>query len=50
MGRDGAELTEEQLCRSCLDKLPHFAVPRHIEFRSELPRNAARQGAQAAIA
>jgi crotonobetaine/carnitine-CoA ligase len=39
--RDGADLTEEeQLCRWCLDKLPYFAVPRYIEFRSELPRNA----------
>lgn len=38
--RDGTRLTEEQLCRWCLDKLPYFAVPRYIEFRSELPRNA----------
>jgi crotonobetaine/carnitine-CoA ligase len=38
--RDGAALTEEQLCRWCLDKLPYFAVPRYIEFRTELPRNA----------
>jgi len=38
--RDGAGLTEEQLCRWCLDKLPYFAVPRYIEFRTELPRNA----------
>jgi len=38
--RDGADLTEEQLCRWCLDKLPYFAVPRYIEFRAELPRNA----------
>jgi crotonobetaine/carnitine-CoA ligase len=38
--RDGADLTEEQLCRWCLDKLPYFAVPRYIEFRTELPRNA----------
>ncbi|MDT5145189.1 MAG: carnitine-CoA ligase [Mycobacterium sp.] len=37
---DGADLTEEQLCRWCLDKLPYFAVPRYIEFRTELPRNA----------
>jgi carnitine-CoA ligase len=38
--RDGTDLTEEQLCRWCLDKLPYFAVPRYIEFRAELPRNA----------
>ncbi|QLL09804.1 AMP-binding protein [Mycobacterium vicinigordonae] len=38
--RDGTQLTAEQLCRWCLDKLPYFAVPRYIEFRSELPRNA----------
>lgn len=38
--RDGAGLTEDQLCRWCLDKLPYFAVPRYIEFRAELPRNA----------
>lgn len=38
--RDGSELTEEQLCRWCLDKVPYFAVPRYIEFRAELPRNA----------
>lgn len=36
----GADLTEEQLCRWCLDKLPYFTVPRYIEFRAELPRNA----------
>ncbi|WP_235620602.1 AMP-binding protein [Mycolicibacter sinensis] len=38
--RDGAELTEEQLCRWSLDRLPYFAIPRYIEFRTELPRNA----------
>jgi crotonobetaine/carnitine-CoA ligase len=38
--RDAAELTEEQLCRWSLDQLPYFAVPRYIEFRTELPRNA----------
>jgi crotonobetaine/carnitine-CoA ligase len=38
--RDGANLTEEQLCRWSLDELPYFAIPRYIEFRTELPRNA----------
>ncbi|MEO9329025.1 AMP-binding protein [Gordonia aurantiaca] len=37
---EGSTLTEEQLCAWCLDKLPYFAVPRYIEFRSELPKNA----------
>ncbi len=37
---DGASLTEEQLCAWSLDKLPYFAVPRYIEFRPELPKNA----------
>jgi crotonobetaine/carnitine-CoA ligase len=35
----GAELTEEQLFRWCIDELPYFALPRYIEFRSELPRS-----------
>ncbi|RYE44065.1 MAG: ATP-dependent acyl-CoA ligase [Hyphomicrobiales bacterium] len=37
--REGAALTEEQLCRWSLDRVPHYAVPRYIEFRGELPRN-----------
>ncbi len=37
---EGARLTEEQLCRWSLDRLPYFAVPRYVEFRSALPRNA----------
>jgi len=32
-------LTEEELCRWTLDKVPYFAVPRYIEFRDSLPRN-----------
>jgi crotonobetaine/carnitine-CoA ligase len=35
----GAALTERELCLWCLDKVPYFAVPRFIEFRSGLPRN-----------
>lgn len=35
----GATLTEEELCRWSLDRVPYFAIPRYIEFRSELPRN-----------
>ncbi|QCP50378.1 ATP-dependent acyl-CoA ligase [Trinickia violacea] len=33
-------LTEEALCRWSLDHLPHFAIPRFIEFRAQLPRTA----------
>ena len=37
--RAGVELTEEDLVRWCLDKVPYFAVPRYVEFRAELPKN-----------
>lgn len=37
--REGALLTEHELCLWTLDNLPHFAVPRYIEFRNELPKN-----------
>lgn len=37
--RDGAVVTEHELCIWSLDNLPHFAVPRYIEFRAELPKN-----------
>ncbi|MFF2847661.1 AMP-binding protein [Streptomyces sp. NPDC058001] len=36
--RTGHTLTEEELCLWALDHVPHFAVPRYIEFRTELPR------------
>jgi crotonobetaine/carnitine-CoA ligase len=35
----GASVTEEQLFRWAIDQLPYFALPRYIEFRSELPRS-----------
>jgi crotonobetaine/carnitine-CoA ligase len=35
--REGAALTEEQLCRWAIDRLPFYAVPRYIEFRAALP-------------
>lgn len=38
--RDGAVLSEAELCTWCIDKVPYFAVPRYVEFRSELPRNS----------
>jgi crotonobetaine/carnitine-CoA ligase len=36
---DGAALTEEELFRWCVDRLPYFALPRYIEFRESLPRS-----------
>jgi crotonobetaine/carnitine-CoA ligase len=36
---EGAQLTEEELFRWCIDRLPYFALPRYIEFRDELPRS-----------
>jgi crotonobetaine/carnitine-CoA ligase len=32
-------LTEEELCRWAVDRVPYFAVPRYIEFRAEVPRS-----------
>ena len=32
-------LTEEELCRWAVERVPYFAVPRYIEFRVDLPRN-----------
>ena len=37
--RAGARLTEEELCRWSIERLPYFAVPRYIEFRADLPRS-----------
>jgi crotonobetaine/carnitine-CoA ligase len=39
MLKEGATLTEEELCRWCIERFPYFAVPRYIEFRRELPKN-----------
>jgi crotonobetaine/carnitine-CoA ligase len=36
---DGSTLTEEELFRWCIDRLPYFALPRYIEFRADLPRS-----------
>jgi carnitine-CoA ligase len=36
---EGSQLTEAELFRWCIDQLPYFALPRYIEFRSELPRS-----------
>ena len=38
--REGATLTELEMCRWAIDQLPYFAVPRYFEFRTELPRSA----------
>ncbi len=34
-----ASLSEEDLCRWAIDHVPYFAVPRFVEFRTDLPRN-----------
>jgi crotonobetaine/carnitine-CoA ligase len=36
--KSGARLTEQELCQWSLDRVPYYAVPRYIEFRSELPK------------
>jgi carnitine-CoA ligase len=36
---DGATVTAEELVHFAVNGLPFFAVPRFIEFRTELPRN-----------
>jgi len=37
--KEGATLSEEELFRWSVDQLPYFALPRYIEFRTELPRS-----------
>lgn len=37
--REGASPSEEEICLWSIDNLPHFAVPRYYEFRTELPKN-----------
>ena len=39
--RDGAEATTEDVKDFCRARLEKFKVPRHVEFRSELPRSVA---------
>ena len=38
--RPGEEVSEEELCRWSIERLPRFAVPLYIEFRDDLPRSA----------
>lgn len=37
--REDAIVSEHELCIWSIDNLPHFAVPRFIEFRQALPKN-----------
>jgi crotonobetaine/carnitine-CoA ligase len=37
--KPGASVTEAELCRWSIDRLPFYAVPRFVEFRDDLPRN-----------
>jgi len=37
--KPGMTLTEVELCLWAVERLPYFAVPRYVEFRTELPRN-----------
>ena len=39
--QEDASLTEQELFAWCLPHVPHFAVPRYIEFREDLPRTEA---------
>jgi len=38
--KPGVQLTEEELCRWSIERVPHFAVPLYVEFRQSLPRSA----------
>ena len=35
--RDGVKLSEQDLCAWAVNHLPYFAIPRYIEFRTDLP-------------
>jgi len=37
--RAGSSVSEEDLFRFCIAELPYFALPRYIEFRTDLPRS-----------
>ena len=37
--KEGVTLSEEELCRWAIERVPFYAVPRYIEFRDTLPRN-----------
>jgi crotonobetaine/carnitine-CoA ligase len=38
--QEGASVTEREPCEWSVDRLPDFGIPRFIEFRAELPKNA----------
>lgn len=38
--KEGASVTEEELDKFCREQLASFKVPRHYEFRTELPKTA----------
>lgn len=38
--REGSRLSEADLCRWCVDQMPHYAVPRYVELLPELPMTA----------
>jgi HIP---CoA ligase len=40
VARPGSEVTAEQAIGYCRERLANFKVPRQVEFRAELPRNA----------
>lgn len=35
----GSAVSEEELCRWTAERVPYFAIPRYVEFRTDLPRN-----------
>jgi carnitine-CoA ligase len=37
--KEDATVTEADLFRWCVEQLPYFALPRYVEFRTELPRS-----------
>jgi crotonobetaine/carnitine-CoA ligase len=37
--KEGADVSEEELFRWCINQLPYFCLPRYIEFRASLPRS-----------
>lgn len=37
--KNGHSVTEEELCRWAIARLPYFTIPRYFEFRGDLPRN-----------
>jgi acyl-CoA synthetase (AMP-forming)/AMP-acid ligase II len=39
--RDGSDLNPVDVCRHCEQQLPYLKVPRYIDIRAELPRDAA---------